>query len=329
MTDTTHQNLPITEADEENVYQNLNDIANSIEVGRTLYLTEIGEDIDQYEVVCVKEADDLYWLADGNDTTLQDVVGIMTANRTDGQDGYVWSNGAVVTYASWNWTLSSAIFLSDTPGALTQTPGTNPIMVGWPLAPTIMVVHIARLNYALAHIADPASAAAQTQDALTDNGGGSADQTVDSQAAPTTLTDSTGYSGTHDDTLAATTVPSALTENGGAIGGTNDGDLPALVDPAGDAGASVIAGIRENATMINTIIALLAVLAQNTSDTGQKIIEIVTLAGTAQNNLKEVTTQLGKIKTDVAAVRTGSENNNTAIDSILARLEVLKISATA
>lgn len=45
----------------------------------------------------------------------------------------------------------------------------------------------------------------------------------------------------------------ALTENSGAIGGTNDGDLPALVDPAGDSGASVIAGIRENATAINAL----------------------------------------------------------------------------
>ena len=48
-----------------------------------------------------------------------------------------------------------------------------------------------------------------------------------------------------------------LTENAGAIGGTNDGDLPALVDPAGDAGASVIAGIRENAEKINKIITAL------------------------------------------------------------------------
>lgn len=48
-----------------------------------------------------------------------------------------------------------------------------------------------------------------------------------------------------------------LTEDGGAIGGTNDGDLPALVDPNGDAGASVIAAIRENAAKINEIAARL------------------------------------------------------------------------
>lgn len=48
-----------------------------------------------------------------------------------------------------------------------------------------------------------------------------------------------------------------LTEASGAIGGTSDGDLTALVDPSGDAGASVIAGIRENATAINGILAAL------------------------------------------------------------------------
>jgi phage I-like protein len=82
------------------------------------------------------------------------------------------------------------------------------------------------------------------------------------------------------------------------------------------------------------------------SDVAQKLIELVTLATTAQNNLKEVTTelatqrslntalinavasiaaQLAKVKTDVAAVRTGSEANNTAIDSILAALEAQEV----
>lgn len=47
----------------------------------------------------------------------------------------------------------------------------------------------------------------------------------------------------------------ALTENSSAIGGTNDGNLPALVDPAGDAGVSLIAGVRENSAKINALIA--------------------------------------------------------------------------
>lgn len=54
---------------------------------------------------------------------------------------------------------------------------------------------------------------------------------------------------------AAALTSAALTENSGAIGGTNDGNLPALVNPSGDAGASLIAGVRENAAMINKLVA--------------------------------------------------------------------------
>lgn len=160
-----------------------------------------------------------------------------------------------------------------------------------------------------------ATIAALTTTALTDNGGGTADGTVASMAAPTTLTDNTGLSGTHDDTLAATTVPAALTENAGAIGGTNDGNLPALVDPAGDAGASVIDGIRENATKVNAIITLLGVMAQNASDQAQKTIEIVTLLTTIQNNFKEVTTQIAAIQADILAMK---KNDNKIVDAMQA-----------
>jgi hypothetical protein len=80
------------------------------------------------------------------------------------------------------------------------------------------------------HIADPASAAAQTQDTLTDNGGGTADQTVASMAAPTTITDSTGLDGTHDDTLAATAALVTLTDSTG-LDGTHDDTLAASTVP--------------------------------------------------------------------------------------------------
>lgn len=54
---------------------------------------------------------------------------------------------------------------------------------------------------------------------------------------------------------AGTTALAALTENSTSIGGTNDGNLPSLVDPSGDAGASLIAGVRECAAAINKLIA--------------------------------------------------------------------------
>lgn len=42
-----------------------------------------------------------------------------------------------------------------------------------------------------------------------------------------------------------------LTEDGGAIGGTNDGDIPDLTSPSAALNAE---GIRELATMVNTIL---------------------------------------------------------------------------
>lgn len=141
-------------------------------------------------------------------------------------------------------------------------------------------------------------AQAATVAALTDSSGydGTHNDTIAAMAAITTLTDSTGLSGTHDDTLAATTVPAALTENSGAIGGSSDGDLPALVDPSGDAGASVIAGIRENATKINAIITLLGVMTQNESDTAQKVIELVAREIVIAQNISDLTQKVNELR---------------------------------
>lgn len=77
--------------------------------------------------------------------------------------------------------------------------------------------------------------------------GGAADLDEGTQTAVVVLTDSTGYSGTHDDTLSATTVPAALT----------GGESPTEAEH-------------------NAVLTLLAVMAQNASDTAQKILEIRT-----------------------------------------------------
>lgn len=120
---------------------------------------------------------------------------------------------------------------------------------------------------AMTGTANTSPAAETNTHTLTDNGGGTADQTVAVQAAPVTLTDNTGLSGSHDDVLAAvTTFTPSVAWNGSAV-------YPSAAD----------------ATAIGTAI---TVLNQNASDAAQKIIELVTLAATAQNNLKEVTTEL-------------------------------------
>lgn len=162
---------------------------------------------------------------------------------------------------------------------------------------------------------DAAAAFSVTQGAITDNSGGeAADGTIAVVTAPTaigaTLTDNSGLSGGHDDTVAAMAAPSALTENAGAIGGASDGDLPALVDPAGDAGASVIAGVREVATRANTLATLAGVTAQNVSDVTQKVIEVVAAQAEDRaaivaltNAIKELTTAVNAGRVDAVALK--------------------------
>src|SRR5690606_17914044 len=58
---------------------------------------------------------------------------------------------------------------------------------------------------------------------------------------------------------AAIAALGALTENGGAIGGTNDGDLPALTGTASGTDAAIVtalqASVRELAAKVNALIA--------------------------------------------------------------------------
>ena len=67
---------------------------------------------------------------------------------------------------------------------------------------------------------------------------------------------------------------------------------------------------------------LAGVLRQNESDLAQKVIELVTLATTQQNNLKEVTTELALARTDVG-------NLVTKLNLVLLALEYAGILAQA
>lgn len=120
-----------------------------------------------------------------------------------------------------------------------------------------------RLNGAAPEVAEGPQGAIAS---LTDNGGGTADGTVAAQAEPVTLTDSTGASGSHDDTLAAPSVPADLT----------GGESPTEAEH-------------------NAVLAAMRIMNQNDSDTAQKVIELVTLSATAQDNLKEVTAKIESI----------------------------------
>jgi hypothetical protein len=98
-----------------------------------------------------------------------------------------------------------------------------------------------------------AASAAVTQDALTDNGGGTADGTVAAQAAPTAPTNSTGE-GTHDDTIAdGLTVAAFVADNGG---GTADGTVAAQAAPD-----TIVDNSGLDATHDDTIAATAAIVA--------------------------------------------------------------------
>ncbi len=138
--------------------------------------------------------------------------------------------------------------------------------------------------------------------ALTDNGGGTADGTIEAQAAPVTLTDSTGAEPTHDDTLAAVTESTAVTDN--STGATGDTILAEITNAANAGSADITPtkdAIAKLAVLANANSAAVGVLRQNQSDVAQKVIELVTLAGTAQNNLKELSTKVNAILTALKA----------------------------
>jgi hypothetical protein len=176
--------------------------------------------------------------------------------------------------------------------------------------------------------------------ALTDNGGGTADGTVASQAAPVTLTDSTGLSGTHDDTLAATAAPTTLTDSTG-LSGTHDDTLAVTTVPADltggespteaehNAALAVIRVIAQNASdtgqKVIELVTLVGVMAQNDSDTAQKVIELVTLAATAHDNLKELTTAQAADRTAIVALTDAVKELSTKQNAVLAMLRTAGI----
>jgi hypothetical protein len=85
------------------------------------------------------------------------------------------------------------------------------------------------------------------------------------------LTDSTGYSATHDDTLAATTIP--------AITATNPAAITAAAGEATAADLTLTQGLETTVSAlvvdVAAILAVLAVMAQNTSDTAPKVKELI------------------------------------------------------
>jgi predicted RecA/RadA family phage recombinase len=202
------------------------------------------------------------------------VCGIVKVTKTGSQ---AWTQGQRVY---WSGSVFTSVATSNTPAgvaALAVGSGSGET-TGYVLLNVLPVI-----GATSSHVADPASAAALTQDTLTDSTGGSASTTL---AAATNIDTLGGtLTGTLDNTLAD-------------VGATNSSD--------------VSAAINKNTKEIQAEL------------TTQRALNTVLI-----NAVASIAAQLAKVKTDVAAVRTGSEANNTAIDSILAALEAAKINAAS
>lgn len=166
--------------------------------------------------------------------------------------------------------------------------------------------------------------------ALTDNGGGTADGTVASQAAPVTLTDNTGASGTHDDTLAdglTATAPAAITNYTAVVNMTDP-----VTKAEGEAVSAALATLEDEVTALRGTVAAavtdLGVQNQNDSDLAQKVIQLVTLAGTAQDNLKELTTRQAENRTAIVALTDAVKELSTKQNATLAALRSAGVIAT-
>lgn len=115
-------------------------------------------------------------------------------------------------------------------------------------------------------------------------------------------------------------MPAALT---GTLTGTVNGALVDIAAAAGNCGGSASPAASDVDTAIATAVApIVTGVNEQNKELMTRINDLVTLAGVAQNNLKEVTTQLAAAKAD-------SDAQVTKINAILARLEAAGISAAS
>lgn len=251
----------------------------------------------------------------GEGALIGSIFGVAVVNVLSGESGRfatcgVWSLAKTSAQA---WTVGQKVYWDDS-NKRCDTDGTVGMLIGVAVAAAAnpSSTGYVKLNEAVPSSSEgPQAAEADLTDnsggaaadgtigvvtaptALTDNGGGTADGTVALQAEPVTLTDNTSFSGTHDDTLAAVTVPADLT----------GGEPPTEAEH-------------------NALLAVVRVIAQNQSDTAQKVIELVTLAGVTQDNLKEVTTALAQDRTAIVALTDAVKELSTKQNALLAKLRL-------
>lgn len=214
------------------------------------------------------------------------IRGIVKVTKTGSQ---AWTQGQTVFYSGSN-TFTTVATSNARAGVAAFAVGDGAgETTGYVLLNTTPGLDIGEIQ---SHIADPASAAAMTQDTLTDSTTGVAATTLAAQAVVTThnITDS-------------------------STGAVSTGAIAAMTSSA-NAGSADIGPAKD------AIATLAAELALTKADLATCRTEVKTYVAS-------IAAQLAKIKTDVAAVRTGSEANNTAIDSINAALAAFKVTAAS
>jgi hypothetical protein len=117
--------------------------------GRAITGVNAGATIAQWEAVYMGSGGE-WLLADATDDTTAPAHGIAVAGGTDGNPMTVLPEG-IVRNDAWNWTPGGAIFLSTTPGALTQTApsSTGEIVqrIGWAVSADVAYVSIGAATF--------------------------------------------------------------------------------------------------------------------------------------------------------------------------------------
>jgi hypothetical protein len=117
--------------------------------GRAITGVNAGATIAQWEAVYMGSGGE-WLLADATDDTTAPAHGIAVAAGTDGNPMTVLPEG-IVRNDAWDWTPGGAIFLSTTPGALTQTApsSTGEIVqrIGWAVSADVAYISIGAATF--------------------------------------------------------------------------------------------------------------------------------------------------------------------------------------
>lgn len=213
-----------------------------------------------------------YAVSSGAGALVGSIFAVATADVANGEEGEFCTHGVhtLTKTSAQAWTQGQKIYW-DNSNKRCDNDSTVGMLIG---AATVAAANpsstgAVRLN----GVAPSSSEGPQAAIAdLTDNSGGTANNTITALGGLTTLTDSTGLSGSHDDTLAATSVPADIT----------GGESPTEAE-------------------FNALLAVVRVMAQNASDTAQKVIELCADMEDAKNNFADVT---AKINAMLAVQRT-------------------------